>query len=195
MIYPEFLKESGTIGVTAPSDGSYDNLDIQKIERATNQLNIQGINIIETPNCRTANILRSSGANIRAQELESLFRNDKVDVIICLSGGEYLVEMLSYLNFNEIRKHPKWLQGFSDPTGLTYTITTNLDIATIYSYNFRKLAMRPLHKSIETNLEILKGNIVKQESFDMFEKNRPEKELEGGVFSLDSKVEWINLNR
>ena len=46
-----------------------------------------------------------------------------------------------------IRNHPKWLQGYSDPTGLLFTITTNLDIATIYADNFCVFGMKPWYKS------------------------------------------------
>ena len=59
-----------------------------------------------------------------------------------------------------IRKNPKWLQGYSDPTGLLFTITTNLDIATIYGSNFCVFGMKNWHKSCLDNLEILKGNII-----------------------------------
>ena len=34
MIYPEFLKEQGTIGVTAPSRGITDELDLIRLENA-----------------------------------------------------------------------------------------------------------------------------------------------------------------
>ena len=101
--------------------------------------------------------------------------------------------MLSELDFNVIKDNPKWLQGYSDPTGLLFTITTNLDIATVYSDNFKTFGMEPWHKSLENNLEILKGNIIEQTSFSKYEED---KKLITGLepFNLTKKVYWKNLN-
>lgn len=101
--------------------------------------------------------------------------------------------MLSEVDFNAIKDNPKWLQGYSDPTGLLFTITTNLDIATIYADNFKTFGMEPWHKSLENNLEILKGNIIEQTSFSKYEED---KKLITGLepFNLTRKVYWKNLN-
>lgn len=101
--------------------------------------------------------------------------------------------MLSEVDFNAIKDNPKWLQGYSDPTGLLFTITTNLDIATIYADNFKTFGMEPWHKSLENNLEILKGNIIEQTSFSKYEED---KKLITGLepFNLTKKVYWKNLN-
>lgn len=194
MIYPKFLKEADTIGVTAPSAGSEDEIDIIRTDKAIQKLNGLGYKVKETENCRqTDGKGRSSNKIERAKQLNDLFADEDVKTIIGLSGGEFLLEMLPYVDFETIKKHPKWLQGYSDITGLLFPITTNLDIATIYGNNFRSFAMKDLHPSIINNLEILKGNMICQNSFDMFENERGEK-LEGDEsYNLDSKVEWINL--
>ena len=194
MIYPKFLKNGGTIGVTAPSAGSESDIDIFQIENATKNLKEVGINVIETPNCRKSEGIRSSDAKTRAKELESLFTNDDVDSIVCLAGGEFLVEILPYIDFEIIRSNPKWLQGFSDITGISYVITTTLDIATVYGNNFTTYSMKEWHKSIEDNFKILTGNIIKQESYELYENERKEKFIGNEGFNLDSKVKWINLN-
>lgn len=194
MIYPKFLNVGGTIGVTAPSSGSEDEIDIFQIENATRKLEKLGIIVIETPNCRKSEGVRSSYAKIRAKELESLFLNDDVRSIVCLSGGEFLVEMLPYIDFEVIKSNPKWLQGFSDITGISYVITTMLDISTIYGNNFTTYAMENWHKSVEDNFEILRGNIIKQQSYELYENERKEKLVGNEEFNLDTKVKWINLN-
>ena len=114
---------------------------------------------------------------------------------MCACGGEFLLEMLSEVNLNIIKDNPKWLQGFSDPTGLVFTITTNLDIATIYGDNFSSFGMKNWHKSLYNNLEILKGNIVPQESFDKYESTRAERIIGDEEYNLDAKVKWENLNQ
>lgn len=51
---------------------------------------------------------------------------------MCASGGEFLLEILPYIDFDLLKNNPKFVCGFSDPTGLLYPITTKCDIATIY---------------------------------------------------------------
>ena len=50
------------------------------------------------------------------------------------------------------------------------------------------------HKSLEENLEILSGNLIKQDSYDMFENERAERVtgLEG--YNLTDKVYWKTIN-
>ena len=193
MIYPEFIKEHDTIGVTAPSDGITDEVKLKRLDNAIKNFKERGFNIKETPNVRYSIKGRSSTSKKRAEELESLYKDDNVKTIITSGGGDFLLEMLSELDFNIIKDNPKWLQGYSDPTGLLFTITTNLDIATIYADNFKSFGMEPWHKSLENNLEILKGNIIEQTSFSKYEED---KKLITGLepFNLTKKVYWKNLN-
>ena len=193
MIYPEFLKEHDTIGVTAPSDGITDEVKLKRLDNAIKNFKEKGFNIKETPNVRCSVKGRSSTSKERASELESLYEDKEVNAIITSGGGDFLLEMLSELDFNVIKDNPKWLQGYSDPTGLLFTITTNLDISTIYADNFKTFGMEPWHKSLENNLEILKGNIIEQTSFSKYEED---KKLITGLepFNLTKKVYWKNLN-
>ena len=103
--------------------------------------------------------------------------------------------MLPHLDFSIIRENPKWIQGYSDPTGLLYTITTNLDVATIYGDNFSSFGMNPWHQSLENNLEIIKGNIIKQRSFDKYEKDYTTYKRGDEAYNLTNKVYWENLRK
>lgn len=190
MIYPKFIKEQGTIGVTAPSRGITNELDLKRLESAIKKLNEKGFNVIETENVRTDNLGRSSSKEERAKQLESLFLDKKVDAIISASGGDFLMEMIPYLNYEVIKNNPKWFQGYSDPTWLTYTITTNLDIATIYSNNFKSFGMNPWHKSLETNVKILKGDLINQKSFEKYELYKKNQETGLEDYNLTEKVKW-----
>lgn len=190
MIYPKFIKEQGTIGVTAPSRGITNELDLKRLESAIKNINEKGFNVIETENVRTDILGRSSSKEERAKQLESLFLDKKVDAIISASGGDFLMEMIPYLNYEVIKNNPKWFQGYSDPTWLTYTITTNLDIATIYSNNFKSFGMNPWHKSLETNIKILKGDLINQKSFEKYELYKKNQETGLEDYNLTEKVKW-----
>ena len=194
MIYPNFIKENDTIGITAPSDGIIGKEDLYRLDSAINKLKKLGFDILETTNVRTSIKGRSSSSEEQARQLETLFKNDEVQAIFCAAGGDFLLEMLSYFDFETVRNNPKWLQGYSDPTGLLYTITTNLDIATIYGDNFKNFGMNPWDKSLENNLEILKGNNKVQTSFEKYEKEYQEFKIGDEPYNLTEKVYWKNIN-
>lgn len=193
MRYPKFIKENDIIGVTAPSDGIIVKEKIYRLDCAIENFNKRKFKVKETPNVRKSIKGKSSSSKNRAKQLEELFMDDKVSIIICATGGDFLLEILSELDFNIIKENPKWIQGYSDPTGLLYTITTNLDIATIYGENFKSFGMKKWHKSLEDNLEILKGNIIVQKSFDKYEKEGSKNEIGDEVYNLTEKVYWKNL--
>ena len=81
MIYPEFLKEHDTIGVTAPSDGITDKVKLKRLDNAIKNFEEKGLIIKETPNVRCSFKGRSSSSKERADELESLYKDDNVKVI------------------------------------------------------------------------------------------------------------------
>lgn len=194
MIYPKFLKIGDTIGVTAPANGITKSEKIKRLNYAIKNFNDKGFNIIETANVRTGSMGRSSSSKTQARELESLYLNSDVNMIICATGGEFMMEMLPEFNFEVVKNNPKWLQGYSNPTCLTFTITTNYDIATIYGTNFAAFGMEPWHKSLEDNFLILQGNLITQNSYSMYESGHTKYIMGNEPYFLDKKVKWENLN-
>lgn len=193
MKYPTFLKEESKIGITAPSAGITDTLKRKRLDNAIIKLKEKNFTVIESDNVRTDNIGRSASAKERAKQFMDFIVDDSIDAILCATGGDFLLEILPYLNFEEIAKHPKWIQGYSDPTGILFSITTKLDIATIYGNNACTFGMEPWHSSLNQNIEILKGKELVQNSFELYEKEDIPYETGLEPYHLDTKVEWKNL--
>ena len=195
MNYPENLKIGDTIGICAPSAGITNPEKIEKLDLAIKALEDMGYKVIETESVRKDENGRSASSEKRAQEFMELLENDEVKLIIFASGGDFLCEMLDYLDFDKIRTlKPKWMQGYSDITGISYLFNTILDIPTMYSQTIKDYAMKPLHRSLVDCLEIEKGNEIAQQSFEMYEK---EWDLENtnpeATYNLTEKVEWKNI--
>lgn len=194
MLYPKFINKNDTIGITAPSDGITTKEKLYRLDNAIKNLNNQGFKIKETPNVRTSTNGKSTNSLKQAQELLDLYLDDSISAIICATGGEFLCEILPFIDFNTIKKHPKWIQGYSDPTNILYTITTMLDIATIYGDNIGSFGMNPWHQSLDNNLKILQGNLIKQQSFDKYEQNYQNYLVGDEPYNLTEPVYWKNLN-
>lgn len=182
MIFPEYLKEGDTVGVTACSCGVLRKIDqyLKTVERFREN----GLNVIETNNVRTNGVV-SSDEVIRAKELKELYLNPDVKMINVAAGGDFLSSMLPYVDLDVIKNNIKWIGGSSDPTSLLYMITTKLDLATIYTpCNMSGMKDERLVKNYQDYFDIVKGNLVTQKKCDFYLDNE-----DGKV-----KNEWLNLN-
>lgn len=193
MIYPMNLEKGCKIGVTATSAGFTDEVDLVRLESGTRHFEELGYPTIVTDNVRKNVKGRSSDGPTRAKELMQLFEDSQVRAIFAASGGDYLVEMLPYIDFERIKANPKWIQGFSDTTGILFTLTTNLDMATIYANNFSSFGMKNWHRSLINNIKILKGENITQYSFDRFQDGFKERITGYEEFVLEKDVNWVNL--
>ncbi|SHO50940.1 S66 family peptidase [Anaerocolumna xylanovorans] len=187
MIYPNFITGNDLIAVAAPSDGNQEKTDFNRLDNAVLNFKNRGFQVIEGPLVRKSEKGRSGSGKDRGKELNDLLKNKEIKWIIGTKGGDFLVEMLPYFDYEAIKRRPVWYQGFSDNTGLTFTITTRCDIATIYGSNFNSFGMSEWHPALENNLKVLMGkntlsgeaaltgesllagSAVLQESFDLYE--------------------------
>lgn len=194
MIYPKFIKKTDCIGIPAPSAGADTIQRKNKMDNAKKTLQEAGYKLILSSSLFTSEKGRSADKVIRAEEINQMFANDEIKLLLCACGGDFLVEILSYINYDIIKKNPKFIAGFSDPTGLLYSITTKCDIATIYGHNFNSFGDAQLHKSQKDFLKILEGDLIKQQSYELYEEQSIEEitGLEG--YNLTEKVYWNTLN-
>lgn len=171
MNYPEKLKKGDTIGICAPSGGIAEKEDILQLELAENQLGKMGYKIIETKSVRKETKGRSASGKERAKEFMELLENEEVKLIIFAAGGDFLIEIFDYLDFEKIKDlKPKWLQGYSDITGISFLFNTILDIPTMYCQTIKDYAMNPLFKNLTDALGIEEGEEIVQKSFEKYEK-------------------------
>ncbi len=165
MIYPKKLKENDIIEIISPSNG-VKSKKIKKLEKALKNLNSYGFKVIEDKYVRNSKNGVSSSAFNRSVELNKAISDINVKALIACSGGDYLVQILDFINFNHIKKNIKWIQGQSDITPLLFYITTKFDIATIYSFNAKSFGDDDLPETmIKNNVEFLKGLTPKQTEY------------------------------
>ena len=194
MLYPQFLKDNATIGVPAPSDAAKDAKKANKYNHAVKYFEDNGYKLKLSKNLYNSVMARSSDAKTRGKELNEMFKDENIDFIICASGGEFLVECLPYVDFNLIKNNPKFVAGFSDPTGILFPITTKYDIATIYGNNFGSFGMEKFSKSHYDFLDLIKGNKFDFKSYPLYEGERPKTVTGLEPFNLRKRVKWKTLD-
>ena len=136
---PKFIKDNPKIYIAAPSFGCSNRKYKTRLNKSIENFEKEGAKVIAGPYCfQNKGLAASTTAQNRAKEIMDAFKSD-VDVIISAGGGEVMSQILEYIDFDVIKKNPKWYVGFSDNTNLTYTITVNCDIETIYGTNPNEL--------------------------------------------------------
>ena len=189
MKYPNFLTINSTIGITAPSCGV--GKHVADYEKSLDNIKKYDYKIIETANVRSEGY-ESSNKEERAKEFNDLVTDNSIDMIMCATGGDFLTDMLPYVDLDNVQKNPKWIMGASDPTNLLYLITTSQDISTIYGHNAGSFDAEKLFKSQEIALEYLRGNIIEQKKYELYEIDKESRK--NGNYNLTEKVVWENLN-
>ena len=185
MIYPKFIKEGDTIGICPLSAGVGHKLD--EYDESLSVLKQAGYKIKETKSVRNNNP-RAAGSKVRAKEFDELVCDKDVDFINLVSGGDYQLETVPYINYEHIKNNPKWIMGYSDPTNILFPTTTLLDIATMYGENGGGFKING-NKCQKVNLEYMKGNLLTQKSYknycnalDIYQDNP----------HYDNKVNWLS---
>lgn len=176
MIYPEFLKEQDVIGITALSKGVGHKLE--SFDQAIDHIHHQGFQTLETNNVRSETE-PSSDASTRVKELYELVDNKDVKAIWCASGGDFQVETVPLIDFEQIKKHPKWILGASDPTNLLFPVTCACDMATVYGFNAGSFDEYGINEYTQSVFDFLKGNnpsvssSTKHQHVDFFNEGAP----------------------
>lgn len=160
MIYPNFLKKNDLIGITALSSGCSDSIFEMKQAIANLQKEFE---VIITNNVY-GNYIVSSSKEERIKELNEILNKD-IKLLQIARGGDFLYEILDDIPYHDIVNRKLLVQGYSDPTSLLYILTTKYDLATIYGLNGKSYDGKLLPYQLN-NLEILKGNLINQCSYD-----------------------------
>ncbi len=160
MKYPNFLRKDDLIGITALSKGAGDVIKETKI--SLNHLK-ENYRLIVTPNVY-GNGYVSSDVKTRIKEFNDLL-NEDIKMLMNIRGGDFLYETLNFLDYQKIVDKKLLVQGYSDPTSLLYVLTIKYDLATVYGFNGKSYDSEVLEEYQLNNLEILKGNLINQESF------------------------------
>lgn len=193
MIIPKYIKQGDTIGVTATSGGITNEIKQKRVINATEQLKEKGYHVLCTDNVFTADWRgTSSTGKERGRQFNHLICDEEVSCIISAAGGDYLMEMLDYVDFEQIKANPKWFQGFSDNTALVYPIVTTCDVAAVYGCHISDFGMKPWQKCVEDALGVLEGSKKILHSYDYYESERHEYITGYEGYYNDERVKWIN---
>lgn len=122
------LKKGDTIGILAPAGPARGNL-----KKITNAIERYGYKVKIGASCYLSHNGYLAGPDeIRARELENMFKDKSVDVIMCLRGGYGTTRILDMIDYNIIKNNPKIFIGFSDITALHIVFNQQCGLVTYH---------------------------------------------------------------
>lgn len=69
----------------------------------------------------------------RAALLQRYVDDDSIDAILCARGGYGTVRILDRVDYSSLRRHPKWIIGYSDVTALHSHLARHCQLATLHA--------------------------------------------------------------
>lgn len=123
------IKPHDTIGLVVMSGVVKDNQDYHSFIKL---LNDHGYKVKVGKTLELKNGFLAGTDKDRSNELMEMFKDDEVKAILCYKGGYGAQRILPYLDYAEIRKHPKLLMGFSDVTILLNTLYQKANLPTVH---------------------------------------------------------------
>ena len=127
-IKPPRLKQGDTLGLIAP--GSYISED--ELKDSIENLEKLGYKVIYNERILSKSGYLAGDDKSRAEELNSMFANTKVDGIFCARGGYGCARILPMLDYEVIKNNPKVLIGYSDITALLNAIYVEAGLITFH---------------------------------------------------------------
>ena len=130
MLKPKPLRRGDTIGLVGIS-GALREPEVN-YDRMMNAIDAMGYKVIVADSCREQYGYLSGTDESRAKGLNQMFRDDRVDAVVCMRGGYGVARMLDRVDFDAIRANPKIVLGYSDITALHTAIHEKCGLVTFH---------------------------------------------------------------
>lgn len=129
MIFPPALRKNDTIGIMCPSG----YLDAKKAAECILTLKSWGYQV-QTGSTLGGSCHYFSGSDQqRAAELQQMMDDPHIHAILCGRGGYGLSRIIDLLDFRGLKKHPKWIIGYSDVTLLHLHLQQKVKMASLHA--------------------------------------------------------------
>lgn len=125
------LKVGDSIGIFSPSSPITYSCP-NRFARARKYLKGKGFKIVDGNLTGKIDFYRSGSIRERAEELNLLIRNPNVKCIMATIGGMNSNSILPYIDYDEFKRNPKIIIGYSDVTAILLAIYAQTGISTYY---------------------------------------------------------------
>lgn len=129
MLYGKKLSFGDTIGLIGPSGAIRTEGTLEKAIAETERMGFK-VKIGESCGKRYGSL--SGTDELRARDVNNMFKDDSVDAIFCLRGGYGTMRMLDLLDYEAIAANPKIFLGYSDITAMHIAMLEKSNLVTFH---------------------------------------------------------------
>ena len=140
MKIPKALKKGDTIGLISASGATPPG----KLYPAIDSVEKLGFKVVVGETCRARHGYLAGADELRAAEVNQMFRDPNIDGIFCIRGGYGATKILPYLDYDMIQANPKVFAGYSDVTALHIVLIKNVTS----SHIIRRCRLRSLFNRV-----------------------------------------------
>ena len=191
---PYKLKKGDTIGVVSSSEPILEDRMID-IESSTKFFEDLGFKVKLGKHLKNNELGYGTTAKNKAEDFNEMFADKEVKAIFCAIGGYNVNAVFDYLDFETIKRNPKIICGYSDPTSIINAIYAETGLVTFHGPNFGSLAgteegveeysrKETIKRFIDGNLQLGTDN----DEYKTIKEGQAEGILVGGNLSLLSHL-------
>ena len=187
---PYKLKKGDTIGVVSSSEPITEERIID-IESSTKFFEGLGLKVKLGKYLKNNELGYGTTARNKAEDFNEMFKNKEVKAIFCACGGYNVNAVFDYLDYNEIKKNPKIVCGYSDPTSIINAIYAQTGLITFHGPNFGSLSYTEegieQYSRQEVIKRFIKGDLQlgnNEDEYKTIKEGQAEGVLVGGNLSL-----------
>lgn len=129
MIRPTPLKIGDKIGLIAPSSPAKRD----RIEPSIKAMEDLGLEVVLGASCMESHGFLSGSDEIRANDINDMFRDKDIKGIFALRGGYGANRLLHMLDYEMIKKNPKVFAGYSDISALHNVLNQKCDLIAFHT--------------------------------------------------------------
>ena len=195
MKYPKFLSDNCCIGLLATSCGNNVNPYRARAKKGIEIFINKGYQIKKGHRLFAMKNAVSGPHKLRADDFNKMYKNKKIDFLWSTGGGEIMMGMLPFIDFEKIKNlPPKFFMGFSDNTNLTFTLTTICDVATIYGTTIGSFSYDFINIDTVDNYKLMRNEKLSFDSYPYYAGRKQDKSSPFSPLQYNEEVKWKSLS-
>ncbi|MFA5523063.1 MAG: LD-carboxypeptidase, partial [Tissierellales bacterium] len=162
MLRPRPLKIGDTIGLVGASSPT----PYERISPAIMAMENLGFKVIAGESCYASHGFLSGKDELRARDINNMFRNPCISGVFCIRGGYGAARLLDLIDYDTIKLNPKIFIGYSDVTALHIAINQICNIITFHG----PMPSTELYKDVDCyTMEYYFNNIFTNKPLDLIQ--------------------------
>lgn len=188
------LKKGDKIGLISPSSILKEKEDLEVLEKSVQTMESMGFKVEKGKYAFSNETGYGATAKHKAEDINEMFANPEVKAIFSTTGGENSISTFDYIDFENIKKNPKIICGFSDTTSILNEINFQTGLVTFQGPSFKSISSGETNyrlKSVVDRFIKNKNNLFYEEDkneIKVIREGQAEGELVGGNSTLTTDL-------